>query len=74
MNFDSKVLGQRMKVLLAASNMSQAELAEKCGQSIQTINSYANGTMVPSIDKVCRLAEALETTPNVLCGLSELTI
>lgn len=74
MNFDSKVLGQRLKTLLAACDMSQAELAEKCDTTTATINAYANGSMVPGIDKVCRLAEALQTTPNVLCGWSELTL
>ncbi len=72
MAFDSKVFGQRIKFFLTARGMSQQDLADKCGQHVESINAYANGATVPGIDKVYRIAEALETTPNVLCGWSEL--
>lgn len=66
-------MGQRMKLLLTARGMSQSQLAKECDQDTATINAYANGLMVPGIDKVYRIAEVLDTTPDVLCGWSELS-
>ena len=41
-------LSERMVQYRARERISQAELAQRCGLSLQTINSVENETQVPS--------------------------
>ena len=41
-------LGERMIKYRARERISQGELAERCGLSLQTVNSVENGTQTPS--------------------------
>lgn len=43
-----------------ARNLSQTELAERCGSNRQFIGDLERGVKVPSLTMVLRLAEALE--------------
>lgn len=47
-------------------NMSQEQLAEKVGVSIQTISSIENGKHYPSYNVLLKLANALQTHPAKL--------
>ena len=45
---DNVKLSERMVQYRARERISQAELAQRCGLSLQTINSVENETQVPS--------------------------
>jgi len=46
----------RLKVLRAENNWSQAELADRLGVSRQTVNAIETGKYDPSLDLAFRLA------------------
>lgn len=48
--------------------ISQEELAEKLGVSRVTITRYENGTRVPSIDMLRKIAKALDVPPIRIFG------
>ena len=50
----------RLKVLRAENNWSQAELAEKLGVSRQTVNAIETGKYDPSLDLAFRVASLFE--------------
>ncbi len=52
----------RLKVLRAERDWSQADLAERLEVSRQTINAIENGRYDPSLPLAFRLAEVFETT------------
>lgn len=51
------------------SNMSLRELEQKSGIGIATINRIENGLANPTIEVICRLAEALKCSPYDLFQL-----
>lgn len=65
-------IGDRIKSLRNALNISQTELANRVGTTKQNIYKYENGiiTNIPS-DKVEQIAMILETTPAHLMGWDE---
>ena len=69
MSFDKEAFATRLRVRRAELDMTQAELSERSGVNIATINSYENGGYTPGADKLCALAEALGCTPNDLFGV-----
>lgn len=52
----------RLKVLRAERDWSQAELADKVGVSRQTINSLETGKYEPSLSLAFKLARLFDTT------------
>ena len=48
--------------------MSQEDLAEKSGVSLDSIRSYESGRNTPLFSSAYQLARALNCTPNDLCG------
>ena len=44
----SKTLSERMVLYRAKERISQAELARRCGVTLQTINSVENETQTPA--------------------------
>lgn len=62
---------KRLKELRTSNKLSQTDLAYKCGLSQQLITLYENGKQYPRIDTIVRIAKALNTTIEYLCGLSE---
>lgn len=44
----SKTLSERMVLYRAKERISQAELARRCGVTLQTINSVENETQTPT--------------------------
>jgi transcriptional regulator with XRE-family HTH domain len=54
------------------ANMSQAELARKLGMNVVSVNKYERGERNnPTAETVARFAEALNTTPDYLLGMSD---
>jgi putative transcriptional regulator len=52
-------LGNRLKEIRAARNLTQADLAELAGVSRKTINTVENGVFVPSTSLALSLAQVL---------------
>lgn len=55
-------LGNRLKDLRAAKDLTQAELASLVGVSRKTINTVENGVFVPSTTLALALARTLSVT------------
>lgn len=51
----SKKLADRMVMYRAKERISQAELARRCGVTVQTINSVENETQTPSRVTVAKI-------------------
>ena len=54
------IFGQRLHELRTARNLTQDELAERCGSNRPFISNLERGVKVPSLTMVLRLAEALD--------------
>lgn len=54
------LFGQRLRELRTARNLTQSELAERCGSNHPFISNLERGVKVPSLTMILRLAEALE--------------
>jgi transcriptional regulator with XRE-family HTH domain len=48
--------------------LTQAEVADLCGISGETVSRYERGTACPSVDRIPKLCKALGVTPNELFG------
>ncbi|MGH8428180.1 MAG: helix-turn-helix transcriptional regulator [Gammaproteobacteria bacterium] len=55
-------LGNRLKQLRAAKNLTQADLAELVGVSRKTINTVENNVFIPSVMLAMKLARQLGTS------------
>lgn len=62
------VFRKRLKVLMAESDMNPEQLAVKAGVHVDSVRQYLRGETVPMFETACKLAEALECTPNDLCA------
>lgn len=51
----SKTLSERMVLYRAKERISQAELARRCGVTLQTINSVENETQAPTRVTVAKI-------------------
>jgi transcriptional regulator with XRE-family HTH domain len=54
------IFGERLRELRAARNLTQTQLAHRCGSNRPFISNLERGVKVPSLTMVLRLAEALE--------------
>ncbi|TNE64580.1 MAG: XRE family transcriptional regulator [Alphaproteobacteria bacterium] len=54
-----KTIGQRIKLLRSARDLSQEQLAEVVGRGISSISKLERGIMMPGIDTLVLLAGAL---------------
>lgn len=54
------IFGQRLRELRIARNLTQGELADRCGSNRPFISNLERGVKVPSLTMVLRLAEALD--------------
>ena len=64
-------LASRLKEYRTAAGLTQAELAERAGVSLKTLNTVENGVFVPSTILALSLARALGTTVEDLFWLTE---
>ena len=55
-------MNNRLRVLLAERNWSQADLAQKLEVSRQSVNAIETGKFDPSLPLAFRLAKLFETT------------
>ncbi|EPE82870.1 DNA-binding helix-turn-helix protein [Leptospira noguchii str. 1993005606] len=59
-------LGTNIRSLRSKKGWSQSELADKVGVHLTHINRIENGKYLPSLDTVVLLAEALESSLDIL--------
>ena len=62
------MIGKRLKELRMEKGLSQEELGYAIGVTKVSICGYENGTRIPNLEKLVRLAERLETTTDYLLG------
>lgn len=70
MQYCSKEVGTRIKMLRRQRNMTQSQLAEKlCYATERQLQRIENGEAIYPVDRVIELAEILNTTTDyLLCG------
>lgn len=69
--FDMGVLGKSMRIERARNKMTQSDLAMAIGVASATVSAYERGLMMPSVEKIHAMSEALGCTPNDLMGWKE---
>lgn len=62
------MIGKRVRELRIEKGMSQQELGNAIGITKVSICGYENGTRIPNLEKLIKLAEVLETTADYLLG------
>lgn len=65
----NETMGQRIKRLRKARNLTQEELAEQLNLSAQAISKWENGTSLPDISQVLPLANFFGVPTDVLFGV-----
>ncbi|MDO4392973.1 MAG: helix-turn-helix transcriptional regulator [Bacillota bacterium] len=66
MNVNLKLLGENMRYLRSAANMSQEELSTAAGISRNMYIRYETGKSCPPLDKLFLIAECLDIPPGLL--------
>lgn len=61
-------VGQRVKTLRKAKNLTQQNLADMINVTKVSICCYEKGTRTPNLDTFIDLVNVLETTPDYLLG------
>jgi len=64
------MLNENIKTLRKAIGLSQEELAAKLNVVRQTVSKWEKGISVPDSNMLIRIAEALDTSVNILLGES----
>ncbi|MBY4798397.1 helix-turn-helix domain-containing protein [Collinsella sp. AGMB00827] len=62
------MFGHRLKVARVDARLTQAELAERVGLSNKSVSLYESGAVCPAFETVYAIADALNVSPNELCG------
>lgn len=62
------MIGKRLKELRIQKGLSQQELGTAIGVTKVSICGYENGSRLPNLEKLVKLAEVLETTTDYLLG------
>ena len=62
------MIGKRLKDLRIKRGLSQQELGDYIGVTKVSVCGYENGTRLPTLDKLVKIAEKLETTTDYLLG------
>lgn len=62
------MIGKRVKELRMKKGLSQQELGNAIGVTKVSICGYENGTRLPNLEKLVKLAEVLESTTDYLLG------
>lgn len=57
-----------IKIARIKKGLTQQELADKIGGSVNDISRYETGRMKPSLDKLVLIADELGTTTDYLLG------
>lgn len=63
-------IGENIKVLRSAKNMTQTDLADRINVTKATISAYENSTRMPSYDVLIKIASVFHVTTDNLLGFS----
>ncbi len=66
-----EALKNRLKVLRAMSDLTQADLAAKAGVTRKSVNAIETGRMVPSVLLALRLARALGVSVETIFSVHD---
>lgn len=69
--YNKEILSKRIKELRQEKNLTQRQLAENANTTATSISAYEKGQKTPSIEVLCNIANALETSVDWLCGNTE---
>lgn len=72
MNYSKEIFSHRLWLCRQNACLKQDELAALSGISQRAIAKFESGEQTPRLDKALRLANALNTTLNVLTGIEPL--
>lgn len=67
-----KIFGERLKKQALHLGLSNAEAARRAGLAERRFNNYCNDEREPDLATLVRMAQALETTPDLLLGVHDL--
>lgn len=67
-------IGEHIMLLRKKKNLSQAELGKKIGTSGDIIGRYERDAMMPGIEVIIRMADALDVSIDFLVGATSLTL
>ncbi len=65
------MLGDSIKLLRTAKNITQVELAQALSVTKQSVSNWENGNIMPSIDMLIQLSEFFHVSTDYLLGLSD---
>ena len=65
------IIGERLRVTRQQRQISQRELARRCGLGENTLYVYENNRGDPSIDSLISIAKELNVSTDYLLGLSD---
>lgn len=65
------IFASRLRTRAAELGISHAEAARRSGLSERRYSHYVSGIREPDLATLVRIANALQTTPNVLLGIDE---
>ena len=69
---ETKMFGERLKILREVKNITLESLGEQVGKSAATLSRYENNLVVNwDPDFIEKLADVLDTTPAYLLGVTE---
>lgn len=70
MNDLKKIISSRIRRLLEKNNIKQKELAHYLNVSDNTVSYYCNGTRIPNLEQMKKIAVFFDTTVDFLVGLT----
>lgn len=62
---------ERFNELLISSEKSQTEIAREINVSKQCVSDYKSGKSFPSLETLCLICKALDTTSDYLLGITD---
>ena len=68
MIYESKLFPDRLKAVMEHRDLNTVQLGKKLGINPQTVRNWRGGQYVPNLTSLAKLAEALKTTVDYLCG------
>ena len=66
--YDKNTLSKRIKKLRLENGLTQRQLERMANIAPSSVSGYENGQKTPSIEVLCNIANALETSVDWLCG------
>ena len=66
---DSHMLGEQIKTLRTARNLSQVQLAMRLGVTKQSVSNWENNNILPSVDMLKKIAQFFSCSTDYLLEL-----